>query len=214
MMFRRGKSVDTHIPEHPVVTVYGMLYALLGECLTVSFWDVWRSVGSKTVVIHDSRYNADFKLQYVYGRQSSVLDVLRTYTIKVSSPLQTYSSDLTTAVGKVKNKITSCESSFLILGQLPYGGGLQLIRGVGSKCVYDGYRLPDIVKINSLANELEVEKVVVRDYDEEMYVLGLDKLFLTFIYWRSLVTPPKPEFTEVRVGEYESTVQVRKDTVS
>jgi hypothetical protein len=102
-------------------------------------------------------------------------------------------------VRKVGKNVESYESSFLIISQLPIGSGVQLIKGVGSKCVYDSCRVPDIVKINSLANELEVEKVVFRDYYDEVYVVGLDKLYLTFIYWRTLTIPPKPQYVEVRL---------------
>jgi len=191
-------TVTTHIPEHPVVTIYGILYTLLGECLTLDFWGIWKTPGSKEVIVRDEVYNADFKLKYIHGRQSEVLNELTTYSFKVSGS-QTYSSDLTTAVRKVSKNIESYESSFLIISQLPVGSGVQLVKGVGSKCVYNSYRVPDLTKVNLLANELDVEKVVVKDYYEEVYVAGLDKLFLIFIYWRTLTTPPKPQFTELRV---------------
>jgi len=107
---------------------------------------------------------------------------------------------VTTAVGKVRERVEPCESSFLIVAQLPYGGGARLFRGVG-RCVFDGYRVPDLGRVSSLANELGFEKVVVKDYDDELYVGALDRIVLTFLYWRSLTTPPRPRFEEVRVGE-------------
>jgi hypothetical protein len=201
-MLRRGRVVDVHVPEHPATTIYGILYTLLGECMSVRFWSVWgRGLqGYKAVDVEDRLYNAVFRLSYAYGRQSHVLDVLRTYTFKVYGS-RAFATDLTTAVGKVGRSIESCESSFLIVAQLPYGGGARLFKGVGGGCRYDGYAIPDLARVSSLANGLEFEKVVVREYDAELYVAALDRMVLTFLYWRNLTTPPRPQFEEVKVGE-------------
>jgi hypothetical protein len=192
--------VDVHVPEHPAVTAYGILYALLGECLSLRFWDVWRRQGGRVVRVRDRVYNTVFELRYAYGRQGYVLDVLRGYSFKVYGS-RAFATDLTTAVGKVRGRVESCESSFLVVAQLPYGGGARLFRGVDGRCVFDGYRVPDLGRVSSLANELEFEKVVVREYGDELYVEALDRMVLTLLYWRSLTVPPTPRFEEVRVGE-------------
>jgi len=202
-VFRRSSlTVDCHVPEHPSLTVYGMLYVLVGKCLTLNFWDLWsalRKWGAKSVAIRDRGYNTVFVSKYVFGGQSFVLDALRTYSFKIYGS-KAYASDLITAVDKVRGKIESCESSFLIISQMPYGGGSVLFKGL-DRCPFNSFRIPDLTRINSLSNELEPEKVVVKDFLDELYVAGLDKMVLTFMYWRNLGSPPRPAFEEVKVGE-------------
>jgi len=201
LRLKTRKTINTHIPEHPVITIYGILHTLLGECLTLDFWRACKENTAKEVVVHDKIYETDFKLVYVHGKQSLVHNVLKTYTFKIGGAPTLFSIDLTTAVNQILKAIENHESSFLILSQLPYGGGTQLLKGIRSKCIHNNYRIPDLTKINELANKIEKEKVVMMKYNDEIYITGLDSLFLTFIYWRTLTTPPKPTYTEITISE-------------
>lgn len=189
ILFGRRITIKSHSndDDNPIEIIQGILVRLLGECGGINFWEVRNKKINKCLEIQDKVLREWFKACVVAGLRSELLDCLKSFELKTDGS-EGVGEALLTYIIKVVKAIDTYERGLLVMFQVPRGIKRYVSAGVSNskRCEEEQLIRNDILNIKDVA--YGVNEFIDKPYER----LGIicDKLYITFIYYRSLIVPP------------------------
>lgn len=187
-MFRRNLIIiKSHGEDNPVEILHGVLVRLVGECGGINFWGIRNKKISKCLEIQDKVLREWFKACVVSGQRNELMDCLKSFELKTDGS-EGIGEALLTYIIKIVKTVDAYEKGLLIMFQIPRCTKKHVNAKISSSKKCDGEQLlrNDILSIKDVA--YGVNEFVDKPY-EKMGVI-CDRLYITFIYYRSLIVPP------------------------